>query len=175
MKKLISALLILGMSLLLCIPSYAATINTDGGTASADVKGTYQAGASASVVLSVDVTWGSMEFTYTDASEGTWNPTTHTYEDIEPAAWTVAADANKITVTNHSNTDLRVNFSYTPGENYDGISGTFSNSFVDLATAVGTTVAGAPTDSTFLTLSGDLDSDADQTVIGSVTVTLDLG
>ena len=58
----------------------AATINSAGGTDSHAVYGTYQPEGEAPTVYSVDVSWGSMEFTYTDgAVSKTWDPSTHQY------------------------------------------------------------------------------------------------
>ncbi|MDO4325953.1 MAG: YDG domain-containing protein [bacterium] len=57
-------------------------------------------------VISVDVTWGAMEFTYTD---GAWNPETHTYGD---GGWTATDDRDQITVTNKGNTNVTVSYLY---------------------------------------------------------------
>ena len=54
--------------------SSAATINSAEGTDSHAVYGTYQPEGEAATVYSVDVSWGSMEFTYTDgAVSKIWN------------------------------------------------------------------------------------------------------
>ena len=55
-----------------------------------DVYVTYQEGESSATIYSVDIVWESMEFTYTAASEGTWNPSTHTFIGVEGASWSFA-------------------------------------------------------------------------------------
>lgn len=83
----------------------AATINSAGGTDSHAVYGTYQPEGEVATVYSVDVSWGSMEFTYTDgAVSKTWNPSTHQYtESVGEGSWSNQDGANKVTVTNRSN------------------------------------------------------------------------
>lgn len=170
---MISVLLVLALSLCMGTTAFAAGITTEGGSTSTDVKGTYVPGGATATIYSVDVAWGSMEFTYTDAFEGTWNPNTHVYDGAIAAAWSCAADANKITVTNHSNTAVTAALDYTPGGSYAGITGSFSKSTINLATADGVLPANAPSDNSLLTLSGALDNGVEaSTVIGSVTVEL---
>ena len=83
MKKMISIILALMLSLCMSITAFAAEINIRDGSTSTDVKGTYVSGGSTATVYSVDVVWGSMEFTYTDAFTGTWNPVTHGYQPLQ--------------------------------------------------------------------------------------------
>lgn len=173
MKRMMSVFLALALVLCMGMTVFAADITTLEGSAAEDVKATYQAGGSSATIYSVDVTWGSMEYTYTAAGEGTWLPSTHAYEGATEAAWSCATDANKITVTNHSNTALAAALSYTAEASYSAISGSFGNSTLNLATAVGTTIEEAPTANTALTLSGALSSSVTtSTKIGSVTVIL---
>lgn len=69
--------------------------------------------------ISVDVTWGSMEFTYTD---GVWNPETHEYEG---AGWTTAENANRISVTSTSNVPITISYSYSREIGYEAVNGSF--------------------------------------------------
>lgn len=74
-------------------------------------------------VVSVDVTWGSMEFTYDD---GTWDNQSHKWTD---SGWKPSAvDSNLITVTNSGNTDVKMQLSYTPSSNYSELGGYFVDS-----------------------------------------------
>ncbi len=172
MKKLLAMIFVLALASVMSLTAFAATpITSVGGSDSAEVKGTYAAGSATPTVYKVDISWGSMEFTYTAASQE-WDPTTHSYKESTTAAWTCAEGANKITVTNHSNADVKASLTYTASADYAGISGTFSANELSLKTAVGTTVANAPTASATLTLAGDLAADADDVTIGTVTVKL---
>lgn len=172
MKKTVFVILTIALLCAMPMSAFAASpITSKGGSDSAPVKGTYVAGGSATV-YSVDITWGSMEFTYTDASEGVWNPATHTYSGATKAAWTCADGANSITVTNHSNAGVTAALSFEHADGYNGISGTFTADTLMLETAVGTARAEAPAKSAKLNLTGSLPSDASNVIIGTVTVTL---
>ena len=120
-----------------------------------------------------------MEFTYTAASEGTWDPSTHAFTDKESASWSFAN--NKITVTNHSNAEVKATFSYTSTTNYSAVKGVFVDVYkkpipsatLTLNSAVGSAREAAPSGDAFLSLSGELPSSLDtRTVCGTVTVTI---
>lgn len=174
MKETISVLLVLALSLCMGITAFAEEIVTNGGKASTNVKATYVPdNDNTGTVYSVDVDWGSMEFTYT-TSGAIWDPENHLYTG-GTAAWSCAQDANKITVTNHSNTAVQVSLAYTSGDNFKGAIGTFgeNNNSFPLSTAAGKSLGEADTQSRFLTFSGDLSYGLGKpTTIGSVTVTI---
>ena len=173
MKKIFAIILSAALVLATAVCTSAATVNEENGTDSATVKGTYAAGSASSEVLSVDITWGSMEFTYTGASQGTWDPKTHSYTGITTAGWSCESGANVIKVTNHSNVDITASMNYASDAAYSGINGEFSKNSVVLASAVGHTVTDAPTDSAELTLKGELtNKNASNENIGTVTVQL---
>lgn len=173
MKKILSVLIAILLVMYLGTTVFAAEIDEAEGSASTDVKGTYETGGTADIVYSVDVIWGNMEFTYIDAEPGEWNPETHKYDNVGTASWTCETDANKVAVTNHSNTAVLVTLTYTPGASYAGIGGTFSKSTMALPTAVGVLLVNAPNDSSLLTLSGALSSSVtSSTTIGTITVTI---
>lgn len=117
-------------------------------------------------VISVTVTWGSMEFTYTD---GTWNPETHEYED---AGWTVEEDENKISVTSTSNVAVKVSYSYAQAPGYEALSGSFTDgagpvTFRELAAGDTTPQSCAA----YLVLKGK-PPECNESKIGSITVTV---
>ena len=176
-KKKTALVLTLAMVFSLApLSAYADTIGTAGGTASHDVTATYRAdssGGAGGKVYSVDITWGDMAFTYT-AEAGIWDPKTHTTTSSTGGVWTVNnTDGDKITVTNHSNTDVTATFSYAADTGFEGITGTFDNASLNLESAVGTAVEAAPKATTSLSLDGALGSTtADNTKIGTITVTL---
>lgn len=177
MKKKTALVLTLAMVFSLApLSAYAETITAVGSSASHDVTATYRAdssGGAGGTVYSVDITWGDMAFTYT-AEAGIWDPATHKTTDAEGGVWTVNNDGgNTIKVTNHSNTGVTAAFSYAAASGFEGITGTFDNTSLNLETAVGTTVEAAPKATTSLSLNGALGSTtADNTKIGTITVTL---
>ncbi len=151
----------------------ASPITAVGGSDTGDVKATYVAHTKASTVYSVDIEWGSLEYTYTIDSEGTWDPETHKFKDASRGAWSCTDGANQVKVTNHSNAAVKASFEYAAEEGYNEISGTFDENTADLVTAEGTDVDAAPTKTVSLTLEGTLDKNVtNSTKIGTATVTL---
>ena len=137
------------------------------------VNGSFVPGTAADEIISVDVAWEAMDFTYTGASQGTWNPVTHAYEGAIEGGWSDNTPA--ITVTNHSNVAVNATLSFTA--NVTGVVGTFTevsgtenDNILELATAEGTAVADAPTASANFGISGAA-IDADK-ALGTITVTI---
>lgn len=171
MKKTIATLIAVLTFGSVCMSAYAASPLTAAGSDSADVKATYEAGGTPTTVYSVDLEWGAMTFTYTDAFEGTWNPATHSYDGATDASW--AASGNTVKVTNHSNKAIDVSFAYAKTSGFDSVNGVLDVTNQTLATAVGTELASAPNVTSALTLSGTLDSSVTTaTKVGTVTVTI---
>ena len=137
------------------------------------VTGVYQSGTAADEKISVDIVWEAMNFTYTAASQGTWNPVTHIYDGATAGGW---SDNNPaITVKNHSNTDIYATLDFTT--DVTGIVGTFTeasgtanDNILELATALGTEVANAPTATANFGINGAA-IDADQK-LGTITVSI---
>ena len=114
-------------------------------------------------IVSVDITWAAMEFTY---SEGTWNAATHTYEGV---GWKPdKTDGNKITVRNSGEVAVSVSYGYTPTRS------TVSGGFTDGAAAVTAPVALPVKEekSAWLILNGKPTESMNKAVLGSVTVTI---
>lgn len=146
-------------------------IEATGGTATKDVTASYHSGAGGSPVYSVDITWGSMAFTYSAGSGSTWDPTTHTYSSGGAGGW--SHSGNTVTVTNHSNTGVTAKLAYASETGFTGITGSFDRSTMNLETAEGKTFENASKDTAALTLSGTLDSSVTRpTKIGTITVTI---
>lgn len=144
-------------------------------TANIGMTGTFDGAQEEQIVYSVDVSWGSMEFTYTGETEGTWDPKTHTYVEKKAAGWSCAEGADKVTVTNHSNADVDVSFSYVPNEVYN-IGGSFDKTET---TTLARGVVNDPDNADSVTASLTLDENTplgssvtSETVIGTVTVKL---
>ena len=184
MKKIFAIVVVMILCVALSTTAFAASpIVSIGGTDTKNVKGSYQAGSTPSTVYSVALTWGSMEFTYTDAIAGSWNPSTHVYEGATAAAWSWTAESNRITATNHSNAAVTAGLSFAnAGGTYLGIAGGFyststtgsgSVSNIPLATAVGTELASAPTGAAYFRVTGgSIASGTSNATIGTITVTL---
>lgn len=114
MKKIISFALTIMMVATMSVNAFAAEIDKDNGTASVPVTGTYVSGSGEDTV-SVDITWGSMEFTYTAASQGSWNTESHTYDNATQAGW--SAKGNTITLKNHSDVGVTAKFDFNANDN----------------------------------------------------------
>lgn len=177
-RKILPALLALVLVMGTMTFAFAANgLSPDGTkTDTQDVKGNYVAGTT-STVYSVDISWGAMEFTYTDANKGVWDPAEHKYKNQTAAAWTGDDGSNnKIEVTNHSNNGITAALAYAAEASYADATGTFGKNTLDCATAdtgATTTQAGAATtDSTTLTMSGSLPSGTSNQKIGTITVTI---
>ena len=167
MKKIIAATLALTLSMSMGNLVYAVEDK------SADIKATYQAGKeNTDTVYSVDVKWGSLEYTYSSGVTKSWDPTTLKYKETPgTSSWTCPEGADQITVTNNSNADITASLAY--GQTDSNITGTFTNSKIGLKSAEGTNVGESPSETTTLSLKGALlDTAAEKKEIGNVTVTI---
>ena len=169
MKKMISLLAAAALVCTMSTTAFAADqtgVNT--GEYSNNVKGTYQAGSASATVYSVNIIWDSLEFTYTAAGEGTWNPATHKYDGGSEASW---SGSKNITVTNHSNAAVKATASFQANSSYEAVSMTFGNNGQQINSAVDTAYDQAPNLTISVTPSGDLPADTNGT-IGSVKLTI---
>lgn len=172
MKKMISLLLALLMVTSLSVSAFAAEGVGNGGSDSADVKGTYK-GTAASTVYSVDISWNGLEFTYNGEYEGEWNPNTHSYDNGTKGGW--AEGTGTITITNHSNTGITAVPSYKAASGFEDAGMTFSTTSLTVATAdngVGTAAGSAVTGTITVTPTGTLPEGTTGAVIGKITITI---
>ena len=170
MRKILTLVLALAMVMSMGITAFAAEDlnNGEGEAATIEISAIYKEGSAADEVVSVDITWGAMTFTYTDGADGKWDPATHSYGAKGTGSW--AASDNAITVTNHSNTGIKATFAYTQA--VETVTGTFSNEGVlELATAENTTKDSAPNGTVTLELGGTLAA-ADAGKVGTVTISI---
>ena len=129
MKKIMSFALAIMLVATMSVTAFAAedtpskTIDNNNPNASIPVKGTYQSGSGATGegTISVDVSWSAMEFTYTGASQGRWDPDFHQYEEI-PASW--STNKGTITVKNHSDVAVTASYEFKATTGLD-VTGTF--------------------------------------------------
>lgn len=110
-----------------------ATEVTVPGSDSGDVFGTYTPGTETETVYKVDITWGSMDFTYKGPAKGTWDPESHSYKNGEQGKWTNSE--SMITVTNHSNTGINVSTGYQAETGFEGAHVEMTPSAVEISSA----------------------------------------
>lgn len=127
-------------------------------------------------VYSVDLSWGSMNFTYNEQTVKNWDPEALSYdEEVVSREWSCDEGANVLTVTNHSNAAVDVDIAYTPSAEMNiGGTVTYDEDFGGtLATAVDTDTDNAPTvTARFDPKDYPTKEFTDGTVIGNITVTL---
>ena len=172
MKKLLTGILTLALAAAMSVPAFAANSATNNGTAGTDitVNGKYNAGSAAADVISVDIAWDAMDFTYTAPSKGTWNPENHKYEGGKSGGWEATSGTNpEITVTNHSNVDVKASFSFN--SDIQNLFSHFSSKALVVDSAVGTTPADAPKETVSFSVYGVAAIDSDRE-LGTVTVTI---
>ena len=175
-KKFAAAVLALVMALSLTAVAFAeAGSNTHTSMPGSDtigVTGAYS-GDGTKDVYSVKVEWGEMSFTYKTTGEKIWNPETHKYDVAEGDGW--QATGNDVTVTNHSNRPVNVEFRFTKDtETYKGeYTGAMSVMSEQLAAGVENKPDEAASVTSTLTLTGTLNAvETTTTKLGEITVSL---
>ncbi len=176
MKKTISVIFSVLLAFSLNTVAFAAPGSANGlgeTQQNIDVNATYSASVSTPDVVSVDISWGAMEFTYSVGGTNNWNPGTHSYTENTTGSWT--ANGNTLTVTNHSNVAINASLSFTPSVNgirgsFSETSGTANDGVFSLATAENTSVANAPSATATFNITGGSVSSSGK--IGSITVSI---
>lgn len=114
-------------------------------------------------IISVEISWGAMEFTY---SEGTWNAGNHTYEG---SGWIPdETDSNAITVTNTGNVEVSVSYSYTQTNTV--VTGSFTDGEHPVTAPIA--LPAGIKKHVWLILSEKPNVSLDKDVLGTVTVTI---
>ena len=176
MKKLCTLFLAIIMIATLALPVFAEeSVDANGGSANVNVNGVVQyTGSSETQIISVDVAWEDMTFTYVEGVHFGWNPENHEYAGAYEGYW--ENDRADITVTNHSNTEVNATLSFesgvdTVGGAFTEGSGTMDDGVLELASAVDTEVEEAPTATATFNISGSISVSAD--VVGEITVLIE--
>lgn len=128
-------------------------------------------------VVAVNISWGSMAFTYKAFENGAWDPATHN----DNHAWVAASNgANAVTVSTSTDTNVDVNaaFSFTPEPGFAskyGLTGTLKNGASVISNPTTVAAGGGSVTAKLEIASGVIPQDAfsgTQTHIGTVTIGL---
>ena len=110
-------------------------------------------------IVSVDIEWGAMNYTYMD---GTWNTSTHSYDG---GGWS-DGDSGYVKVVNSGTVDATAGFTFASDR--EEISGSFTDGTTAITDPVDVAVGQSQT--AFLLLSGKPTEELSQAKIGTVTV-----
>ena len=181
MKKLFTILLAVAMLASMSVTAFAAdndTVTTDGGSKEISVNAKYVDEGTTPEVISADIEWGAMEFTYYAGGVKVWDAQTHQYT-VTGATGGWSENGNTVKVTNHSNVDVKTTFTYaaesgntlTGAFTYDNSKTADSTGAVSLAAGVEGQVNAADYVTATLKLSGEPSSTmTDFTKVGTITV-----
>ena len=177
MKKWVSILLVLMLVGSMSTVAFAEdTITESSGEATQNVMASYSEGnGEDDVVVSVDIAWEGLNFTYNEASHPIWNPDTHSYDDsdVREAGWAVSD--GKVIITNHSNRFLSAGISYEQNSGYESADMVFSAKITnDILVGNADDGTGEEQSVTIKVVpKGTIPNNiSDDTAIGSVTVTI---
>ena len=176
MRKISAVFIVLLLIFSFNLSAIAASGTVSGagtGDTNIDINAKYSNLVQKSSNVSVDISWGAMEFTYTVSGTQDWDPDEHKYTDNTTAVWT--ASGNDIVVVNHSNKAIEATLSFESAVN--GINGAFTESsgtandgVLSLPAAENTEVSSAPSATALFNItSGSITADGK---IGTITVSI---
>ena len=181
MKKLFATLLAVAMLASMSVTAFAAessTGTTNGGSKEISVNARYVDGVTTPDVISADIEWGAMEFTYSVDGVNVWDAQNHQYTVTDTTSgW--SENGNAVKVTNHSNVAVKATFTYvaesgstlTGAFTYDNSKTADTTGAVSLAKGVEGQANAADYVTATLKLSGTPSSTmTDFTKVGTVTV-----
>lgn len=119
MRKFLALVMTAALALSMAAPAFA-----DSTSQSMNLKGSYNLEETTKNVMSVEVSWDSMDFKYTNSVKKTWNPETMSYDlsNGTGAGWSHTSASIK--VINHSDVAILADVKY------DGSYGSISGSDV---------------------------------------------
>lgn len=180
MKRSIALTLVLAlvMTMSAVVSATEATESISGN--SQEVLASYEEGTKDKTIVSVDISWEQMSFTYKGESAPVWNAEEHRYEgEATEAGW--APGNGTITIRNNSNAILQALIGYNQVDAYQDV----YMSFTDEAPYIGSAytndqkdeagnVCGTPCEITIKAIPmGTLPKETvDNTRIGTITITL---
>ena len=168
MKKTVAILLTLALVLSLAIPAFGA--ESDSRDVTAKYEKTEIGGEG---IRSFELSWGDLTFTYAETVEKTWNANTHDYDEEVTGGWT--KDSANITVTSHSNVELKVTMTVASVED-TGVEVTVEGGTGTLEAATPENVDNAPAITGTVKVSGTPNGDvvsAEGVKVASITVTVE--
>lgn len=125
MKKSIALIMILAMMMAIGVETPATTIDGSGKQSSHEVRASYEDQTRNRTIISVDISWENMSFTYKGPSEPVWNAETHRYEARGEEGW--GSECATITICNNSNAILRSSIRYDQEENFESVDMRFTD------------------------------------------------
>ena len=130
MRRIIPLMLIAAILLSMGLNASATQATEAGGT---NVTTGYVAGEEGGQIISVELEWEGMEFTYNGESKPVWDPKEHKYTGGSEAGW--AESTASISITNHSNVILQAGIDYSSESGYEDMELAFTdvNPFVGSA------------------------------------------
>ncbi len=131
MKKFLSIMLALAMVMSLSVTAFAADMDLSEGNGSEQVvvKGEYVKGDN---VYAVQLEWGSLEFTYTEAGLTYFDTNSNIWQTSGEGTWatTTPGTSDIITCTNLSSQAMGFYLTFT-GDSGKGVSATFTGAGID--------------------------------------------
>ena len=169
MKRIIPFMVIVAMLLSMGFSAAA----TEQGEHTKDVYGKYEAGEASEQIITVDIDWEGMNFTYNGETK-VWDPQSHKYTEYNEGGWS-QSDA-KIKFTNHSNLILQAGITYESNPDYKdmGLAFTQNQPYIGSAATGEGTAAGNPYEVVIQAVpTGKLPEDTKaNTVVGEIKVTV---
>lgn len=168
MRKLLTiALSLIAVFVMSLTVSAQDVTQTGEGTQTIDITAQSKGTIIENDFISVDISYGAMEFTYEYSGTKDWDPSTHSYTDNSNKEWKVKG--NNIKLVNHSNVDVDVELSFAKATGVN-VTGSFDVTKKTLTRGLEGQYDNAPSLEAFLTLSGSLDQGQSATKVGTISI-----